>query len=80
MSSQAHRQIKSIVAANIRAARGSMTQRELAQKLDTDVMNVSRWERALVMPGLENLHKLSVALGREVGWFYVNRDPEEAAA
>jgi transcriptional regulator with XRE-family HTH domain len=76
MSSQAHRQIKSIVGANIRAGRDALglNQRQLAQALDTDVMNVSRWERGKVMPGLENLQKLSGVLGQDLGWFYVDRD------
>lgn len=76
MPSQARRQIKSIVAANIKAAREAegLVQRQVAARLDMDVMNVSRWERGAVMPTLDNLSRLADLLGRDVSWFYVDHE------
>lgn len=47
MSSHANRQALTVVGNNVRRAREARgwTQRELAAALDTDVMQVSRWER-----------------------------------
>lgn len=36
----------------------SLTQGQLAEKLGTTIMNVSRWERGLISPGLHFQHKL----------------------
>lgn len=58
-ASQHNSAIKVVIGANIRAARARkrLLQRELAEQLDTDVMQVSRWERAVTRPGAhyENL-------------------------
>lgn len=82
MSRQEQRHIKSIVAANILAARteAGLTQRELATKLDLDGVAVSRWERAKVMPSSSSLVALAQALSRDVAWFYTDHEPERTAA
>jgi transcriptional regulator with XRE-family HTH domain len=38
-----------------------------------DFMTVSRWERGVHLPSLENQIALGQALDRDVSWFYVNR-------
>jgi transcriptional regulator with XRE-family HTH domain len=79
MPSQGPRHIKSIVAGNLKAARESQGKRQLdvALGLGIDPTYVSRWERAQVMPSLENLHALAEVYGRDVAWFYVEH--KEAA-
>lgn len=41
-------------------------------------MAVSRWERGVATPTLENLLAVAGALGRPLEWFY--ESPDEAAA
>lgn len=80
MQSQAPRHIKSIVGRNLKAARAAagLTQRELAYRLDTDPMSVSRWETGRVMPGWARLAALCDALDVAVDWLLT--DHEERAA
>lgn len=78
MTRQTNRHLKIIVGENIRAARGEMTQRQVANLLDIDPMSVSRWERGKVLPSTESLIAIADALGRDLGWFYV--DHQKAAA
>jgi transcriptional regulator with XRE-family HTH domain len=82
MPSQAPRHIKSILGANIEAARvaKNMRQRDLAAALDTDATSVSRWERGKVVPSLEALVRLADALDQTVDWFYVDHSADEIAA
>ena len=83
MSRQATRHIKSIVGGNIRSARDAsgLTQRELGARVnDMDSINVSRWERAQVMPSAASMVALAEALGRDVAWFYTDHEPEREAA
>lgn len=81
MPSQETKQIKTIVAVNLRAAREAKGWRQLdvAMALGIESMYVSRWERARVLPSLENLHRLAAALGHDVSWFYVDHSEVEAA-
>lgn len=53
-----------------------LTQRELAQRLSTDVMNISRWERGEVKrPSGENLAALADALGVSSDFLLLGREP-----
>ena len=81
MSSQVTAQIVATVAANVKGAReaAGLTQRQLAQRLDMDPMNVSRWERAVVMPSTTNLAALAAELKREPSWFYIDHAQKAAA-
>jgi transcriptional regulator with XRE-family HTH domain len=80
MPSQAPRQIKTIIGLNLSAARQArgLTQRELAQALDTDAFQVSRWERGTNRPSDVTLMRLAEALGVEYVSFFI--DPAEKAA
>lgn len=83
MSRQATRQIKSIVAGNIRAARDArgLTQREIAAMANvSDGLAVSRWENERVAPSTESLVALADALGLELAWFYTDHDAQDVAA
>lgn len=75
MPRQGTRQIKTIIGLNLRAARQSkrLTQRELAQLLDTDAFQVSRWERGTVRPSDATLVRLGEALGVDYAEFFVPR-------
>lgn len=62
MSRQPARQIATTIGANIKAARGATTQRELAIALDVPSVYVSRWERGAVRPDELNQQKLAEVL------------------
>lgn len=84
MRMQANRQIKTILAENIEAARKAkgLTRRALAAQVnDVDPLAIYRWERAEVMPNAANMQALADALGRDVSWFYTDHEPngQEAA-
>lgn len=71
------------LACNIRAARkaSGLTQHDLAVALGRgDAMTVSRWERGEHRPSDAYLVALAQVLGQDVSWFFVDREPEEAAA
>lgn len=75
MTSQVTKDLKTIVAENVKAARGQkgLTQRELAEQVNAvDSLAVSRWERGKSIPNPENMVALSVALGRDASWFYTD--------
>jgi transcriptional regulator with XRE-family HTH domain len=81
VTKQATRQIKEIVAANIKAARVSagLTQRELGRAVnDVPALAVYRWEAGLVMPNTSNLAGLADALGCDIAWFYTDHEREAA--
>lgn len=84
MSSNANRQpsaIRQTIAANIRAARDArgLRQREVAARLDTDVMQVSRWERGVTRPGPSYEAKLvELLFDGDLGALYA--EPTEVAA
>lgn len=80
MPSQAPSQPRTILAANVLRSRlaAGLTQRQLANLIDVDSQQVSKWERAAHRPSDENLAALSQALGRSIAWFYT--DHARAAA
>jgi transcriptional regulator with XRE-family HTH domain len=63
----------------IREARGTLTQRELADLLGVDPITVSRWERGTVEPSGRRIRKIAEATGRKAEWFYLD-EPEAAVA
>lgn len=56
-----------------------LTQRELANELDVDQVNVSRWERGVAEPKLRTLRRLSELSGRPVSWFFEDDTNGKAA-
>lgn len=64
MTTHVRRHIASTIGANIRARRETLgwTQRDLALKLDTDAMAVSRWECGRHRPSAEHEDLLAAAL------------------
>jgi transcriptional regulator with XRE-family HTH domain len=81
---QASRQIKTIVAANIRSARKAkgLTQRELGRAVnDVDALAVYRWEKGTATPNATNFAALANALERDIAWFYTDHaEPSTGAA
>lgn len=80
MTSRTTEQSEANIPANLKAAReaAGFKQRELAALLEIGEMQVSRWERGIVLPNHANLIRLAWALKRDPGWFYV--DHSKAAA
>lgn len=70
---------RSTFAANLRAARrnADLTQRQLADLLGVDPIQVSRWERGASRPQDNHIVALCACLKRDLGWFYTD---QEAAA
>lgn len=54
----------------VRERRLSLTQRELAQKLDVDQMTISRWERGEVEPRARHIRELAALAELPVSWFF----------
>lgn len=54
-----------------------LSQAELAMALETDTMNISRWERGYSGPRAESFLALARMLGRDPAWFY--KSEEQAA-
>lgn len=82
MPSQATGDLATTLGRNIRIARKAipnMTQRKLAARIDCDPMLVSKWERGWHRPNDQNLFALARELKRDLSWFYVERELEEAA-
>lgn len=80
---QANRQIETILAENIEAARKrcKLTRRALAAKVNgVDPLAIYRWERAGVIPNAQNLQALAGALGCDVAWFYTDHSNGQEAA
>lgn len=55
------------------------TQRELAAKLDTDPVNVSRWERGVAEPSLRFVREIAELAGLPVSWFFAEDEAGVAA-
>lgn len=82
MQRQATRHIPQVVGSNIRIARAEadLTQHELALQVGTQGFQVSRWELGIHRPKDDMLARLADALDKDVAWFYVDREPQGAAA
>lgn len=81
MSSQASRQIRSIVGDNIYAARDArrLSQSKLAAELGMNSIAVSRWERGKTLPDpVATMPRLAEALGVEIGWLYTDHGRKAA--
>lgn len=79
MASQAPKQIKTTIGLNIKAGREAkgLTQRQLAEALDTDPFQVSRWERGKVRPHDWTLVEIADVLAVDYAAFFT---PIEEAA
>lgn len=67
---------------NIRTARSAkhLTQTDLAIEVGVNSGQVvSDWERGVASPSSENMAAVAVALGRDIGWFYVAEAAKAAA-
>lgn len=62
------------LAQNVRAARTEcgLSQRALAEQIDTDSGLVSKWERGQHSPSAQNLAAIAHVTGRDLSWFYVD--------
>lgn len=48
----------------------AVTQRELAEALGIDQVNVSRWERGIAEPRLKHVRAISELSGLPITWFF----------
>lgn len=64
-------QIRNQVGLRIREARESqgLSQRDLAERLHVSQTTVVSWERSTRVPGVDDLGRLGVALGKPPAWF-----------
>lgn len=78
--SRVPRHPRSTFGANLRFARraAGLTQRQLADQLSVDPIQVSRWERGASRPSEDHAVALCGLLKRELPWFY--SENAEAAA
>lgn len=53
-----------------------MTQRDLSTRIDVDAMAVSNWERGVYRPSMGNLVALAAVLGRDLAWFFTERESD----
>lgn len=51
----------------------AFTQRDLADKLGIDQINVSRWERGVSEPRLTHIRAIAKLAGLPVNWFFEER-------
>lgn len=79
-SDAARQRRKRIVAANVRLARGAMTQEHLGQQLGVPRQRVIEWEGAKHEPGPASIAKLAEVLGKPEWWFYVEHAEDGVAA
>jgi transcriptional regulator with XRE-family HTH domain len=63
--------IQDVVAAKVREARNGagLTQSQLAEKLGTTWHTISRWERRVKLPTIEEIALLGEVTGRDPDWF-----------
>lgn len=82
MARQAAHHLKTTIGRNLRAARErkGFTQRKLAQLIDTDAFQISRWEIGKVRPSDTTLFQLAEALEVEYPWLLIEHESDEAAA
>lgn len=69
--------IRELVAFRVRSAReaAGITQRELAERTNLGPEVISRIERGIEALTLENLHRISTALGIRYGWLFDVDEP-----
>lgn len=82
-SSGAISPVTATFARNLKFARAAsgLTQHQLAVAMGRgDGMRISEWERGKSRPSDENLVRLAEVLGREVGWFFADNEPNGKAA
>jgi transcriptional regulator with XRE-family HTH domain len=74
MTSQVTGSLAATLARNVRDARtaANLSQRKLAEKLDTDSSLVSKWERGVHRPSDENVAEMAEKLHIELDWFYTD--------
>lgn len=79
MKRQAAPQLKTTIGLNLRSARTAkhLTQREVAQALDTDAFQISRWEVGRIRPSDATLIRLADVLDVDYAWLLT---PQEQAA
>lgn len=70
MPRQDTQQIAPRIAANIRAVRGEMSQREFSKMLDVDPSYVHRWETGKVVPNFASITLIAEATNRPPEWFF----------
>lgn len=51
-----------------------LTHKQLAEKMDTTVTTISKWENNHVEPSLSNFIKLCEVLGMKLEWFIHERE------
>ena len=76
MATHARQHLASTIGANVKAGREAMgmTQRDLANRLDTDSMSISRWETGRHRPSASHEVKLAEALfGGDLSALYMER-------
>lgn len=56
-----------------------LKQEELGQRIGETAITISRWENALRRPSIEDLQKLSEALGTDILYFTQEAPPEESS-
>lgn len=79
MQRQDTQQIAPRIAANIKAVRGEMSQREFSKLLDVDPSYVHRWETGKVVPNFASITLIAEATGRPPEWFFADHSQAVAA-
>lgn len=76
MPSQASSSSATTLSQNLQRARAmkGLTQMELAIKIGTEPMQISKWERGKHRPSDERLLALARILGVDLPWLYTERD------
>ena len=73
--------LRKLVGANIVIGRKllKMSQKQLAQILDMERSDLSKWETGRHQPNEENLRRIAAALNQELSFFFIDHNGEEAA-
>lgn len=81
MSASNDRQLKSLIATNIRAAKAEagLSIAELADRTGAHPRLVGKWLKGDVTPSARYMLALALALDTVIPWFYEDHDLEEAA-
>ncbi len=77
-TSQASSSLAATLARNVKQARrdAGLSQRKLAEKLDTDPSLVSKWERGVHRPEDTTLLAVGDLTGRDFPWFFTDHSGE----